>query len=151
MLPTKPLLAALAFLALAVPAAADHAPKHMHVFKSPECGCCGAWVEIARKHGFEVTVEDREDMAGLKRLLGVSETVESYHTAKVGGYVVEGHVPMEAVDRLLTGRPQVAGIAAPGMPAGSPGMGDDPDARFDVLSFGKASQATAVFYRAGPR
>ena len=149
MLPTKPLLAAIALLTLAAPAVAEHAPNHMHVYKSPDCGCCAAWVEIARKHGFQVTVEDRDDMAGLKRLLGVSEPVESCHTAKVGGYVVEGHVPMEAVDRLLSEKPRVAGIAAPGMPMGSPGMGDDPKAEFDVLSFGDASASPKVFYRAG--
>ncbi len=80
-------------------------------------------------------------MAGLKRLLGVSEAVESCHTARIGGYVIEGHVPMEAVDRLMSTKPRVAGIAAPGMPAGSPGMGDDPKTRFDVLSFGDASTA----------
>ncbi|WP_244493588.1 DUF411 domain-containing protein [Aureimonas sp. N4] len=88
-------------------------------------------------------------MAGLKRLLGVSEAVESCHTARIGGYVIEGHVPMEAVDRLMSTKPRVAGIAAPGMPAGSPGMGDDPKTRFDVLSFGDASTAPEVFYRAG--
>ncbi|MBB3951491.1 DUF411 domain-containing protein [Aureimonas jatrophae] len=100
--------------------------------------------DIARKHGFDVTVEDREDMTAVKRSLGVTEAVESCHTARIGGYVVEGHVPMEAVDRLLAERPQVAGIAAPGMPAGSPGMGDDLDAEFDVLSFGGASAAPAT-------
>ena len=149
MLPTKPLLAALALLALSAPAVADHAPNHMHVYKSPDCGCCGAWVEIARKHGFEVTVEDRDDMSNLKRLLGVSEPLESCHTARIGGYLVEGHVPMEAVDRLLAEKPGVAGISAPGMPAGSPGMGDDPKARFDVIAFGDASTAPRVFHRAG--
>ncbi|WP_062236752.1 DUF411 domain-containing protein [Aureimonas sp. N4] len=145
----KPILAALVLAALSGPALADHSPKHMHVFKSATCGCCAAWADIARRHGFDVTVEDREDMTAVKRSLGVAEAVESCHTARIGGYVVEGHVPMEAVDRLLAERPQVAGIAAPGMPAGSPGMGDDPDAEFDVLSFGGASAAPAVFHRAG--
>lgn len=88
-------------------------------------------------------------MAGLKRLLGVSNAIESCHTAGIGGYVVEGHMPMDTIDRLKSVRPRVAGIAAPGMPAGSPGMGDDPKARFDVLSFGDGSTAPEVFYRAG--
>lgn len=145
----KPILAALALAALSGPALADHSTKHMHVFKSATCGCCAAWADIARGHGFDVTVEDREDMTAVKRSLGVTEAVESCHTARISGYVVEGHVPMEAVDRLLAERPQVAGIAAPGMPAGSPGMGDDPDAEFDVLSFGGASAAPTVFHRAG--
>jgi hypothetical protein len=149
MTPTKSILAALALVALSGPALADHAERHMHVFKSPTCGCCAAWADIARKHGFDVTVEDRDDMTELKRGLGISETVESCHTAKVGGYVVEGHVPMEAVDKLLAERPKVAGIAAPGMPAGSPGMGDDPNAQFDVLSFGGTSALPDVYYRAG--
>lgn len=133
-----------------VAALADHSAKHMHMFKSPSCGCCSAWADVARRHGFDVTVEEREDMTAVKRRLGVPEAVESCHTATVEGYVVEGHVPMAAVDKLLADRPAVAGVTAPGMPAGSPGMGDDPKARFDVLSFGAADGTPpAVFFEAG--
>lgn len=130
-------------------ALADHSDRHMQVFKSPSCGCCTAWAEIARKHGFDVTVEERDDMTPIKRAAGVTEDIGSCHTAKIGGYVVEGHVPMEAVDRLLSERPNVAGIAAPGMPAGSPGMGDDPAARFDILSFGGDRTTPDVYFKAG--
>ncbi|HEV7253637.1 MAG TPA: DUF411 domain-containing protein [Mesorhizobium sp.] len=136
---------------LSAPAAqADHSRRHMTVFKTPGCECCSAWAAIAREHGFEVTLEEREDMEAIKDRLGVVEAVRSCHTTSVDGYVVEGHVPMTAVKKLLSERPRVTGIGAPGMPMGSPGMGDDPRARFDVLSFGGTQpHARAVFFEAG--
>lgn len=131
-------------------ALAEHSDKHMQVYKSPECTCCTAWAAIAEKHGFDVTVEERPDMASVKRSAGVPDAMQSCHTARIGGYVVEGHVPMAAIERLLAARPAVTGITAPGMPAGSPGMGDDPKARFDVLAFGASDgAASSVFFRAG--
>jgi hypothetical protein len=131
-------------------AVADHSPRHMQMFMSTGCECCTAWAEIAREHGFEVDVQKLDDIAPLKDELGVVEGVESCHTTKIDGYVVEGHVPMEAVEKLLSEKPAVRGIAAPGMPAGSPGMGDDPNARFDVMSFGAADSAVpTIFFKAG--
>ncbi|UIJ71206.1 DUF411 domain-containing protein [Aurantimonas sp. HBX-1] len=131
------------------PAHADHADRHMTVIKSPTCGCCEAWVAIARKHGFDVDTEDTDELGPAKQLAGVPGELQSCHTARIGGYVVEGHVPMAAIDRLLAERPNIRGIAVPGMPIGSPGMGDDPQARFSVHAFGTSDGSQPVFHEAG--
>ena len=111
------------------------------VYKSPTCGCCTKWVDYMRAAGFTVEVHDQEDVAPIKRASGVPVSAESCHTAQVGGYVVEGHVPVEDIRKMLRERPQIVGIAAPGMPAGSPGMevGSRRD-RYDVVSFNRAGQ-----------
>ncbi len=136
-------------LGMPVSAEAHHTDTHMTVAKSPTCGCCGAWVEIARKHGFDVEVENTENLTPIKQAAGVPHEMEGCHTARIGGYVVEGHVPMAAIDRLLAERPNIRGISAPGMPMGAPGMGDDPAARFYVHAFGTAAGDLPVYYRAG--
>lgn len=129
----------------------EAAPHHgkMHVTKSPTCGCCTAWVALARQEGYEVETTDTASTTAIKADLAVPRVLWSCHTAQIAGYIIEGHVPFEAVDRLLTMRPDIAGIAVPGMPAGSPGMGDDPAARFDVIAFGGTAGAGKVFYQAG--
>lgn len=106
------------------------------VYKSPSCGCCGNWVTYMRGQGFTVEVHDQDDLTEIKNAAGVTDNLASCHTAQVGGYTVEGHVPAEDIRRLLRERPQVAGIAAPGMPVGSPGMeqGSRRD-RYQVLAF----------------
>ena len=131
-------------------ALAGDAKPSMHVFKSPFCGCCGNWVDIVRAAGFNVTVTDVEDMDPVKRQAGISEDLESCHTAIVDGYIVEGHVPVPAIRKLLRERPRIRGLSVPGMPYGSPGMGVDPDARYDVVTIGsKSSPGGAVFYSVG--
>lgn len=105
------------------------------VYKSPTCGCCAKWVDHLRENGFAVTVEDRDDMNPIKSQYGVAESVQACHTAIIEGYVVEGHVPAEDIRRLLRERPAVAGIAAPGMPAGSPGMEVGHAEAYDVVTF----------------
>lgn len=116
-------IAALVFLASALVAAEVAAqPPAVAVFKSPWCGCCVAWIEHLRREGFEVSVEEHEDMAPVKASLGVPADLASCHTALVGGYVVEGHVPAADIRRLLAEAPKAAGLAVPGMPIGSPGM-----------------------------
>ncbi len=92
------------------------------VHKSPSCGCCGAWVEHMRSAGFEVEVRDSDDLDPIKKSLGVPADKASCHTAQVGGYFVEGHVPADDVKRLLAEHPDARGLAVPGMPQGSPGM-----------------------------
>jgi hypothetical protein len=92
------------------------------VHKSPSCGCCGTWVEHMRSAGFEVEVRDSDDLAPIKTSLGVPADKASCHTAQVGGYFVEGHVPADDVKRLLAEHPDARGIAVPGLPPGSPGM-----------------------------
>ncbi|MGB3407704.1 MAG: DUF411 domain-containing protein [Jannaschia sp.] len=121
----------------------------MHVHKSPGCGCCEGWADLARSAGYDVTVTEMADVDATKDGLGVPDALWSCHTVEVGGYVLEGHVPFEAVAALLADRPDVAGLAVPGMPMGSPGMGNDPAARFDVLAWGGAAGDGSIYYRAG--
>ena len=120
--------------------AGDDLPA-MHVYKSPSCGCCGAWVDIVRDAGFDVTVTDLDDLDPVKRQAGIPDALQSCHTAVIDGYIVEGHVPVPAIKKLLAERPEMRGIAVPGMPFGSPGMGVDPNARYDVIAFGAQSRA----------
>ncbi len=129
------LIAAGAWLiAPGAPTAAD-----ITVYKSPWCGCCGNWVGHLRGRGYSVAVEEREDMDPVKARFGVPERLQSCHTAIVGGYVVEGHVPAADIAQLLGERPQARGLSVPGMPAGSPGMdqggGGEP---YRVILFGDA-------------
>ncbi len=109
----------------------------MTVYKSPWCGCCGSWVDHMRANGFSVTVKDVEDLSPIKSSLGVPGELQSCHTAQVGGYAIEGHVPAEDVKRLLSERPKARGLAVPGMPIGAPGMeqGNEKE-RFPVVIFG---------------
>lgn len=92
------------------------------VYKTPTCGCCAKWVDHLRANGFIVTVEEMRDLESIKARLGVPGDLESCHTATVGGYFVEGHVPASDIRRLLSEKPAAKGIAVPGMPVGSPGM-----------------------------
>ncbi len=116
------------------------------VYKTPTCGCCRAWVDHLRAEGFRVETVDRDDLTMVKAVNAVPGQLQSCHTATVGGYVVEGHVPAGDIRRLLAERPPVAGVAVPGMPVGSPGMEvpGTPADRYDVLSFDR-SGSTAVF------
>lgn len=93
----------------------------MDVWKSPTCGCCKDWVTHMEAHGFKVTVHDTGNTAARTRL-GIPTPLGSCHTASVGGYAIEGHVPAREVQRLLRERPMAVGLAVPGMPIGSPGM-----------------------------
>jgi len=92
------------------------------VYKSPNCGCCGVWASYMKKEGYEVETKNIQDMSAIKQELGVPYELESCHTAEVGGYVVEGHIPNEAIQKLLVEKPDIKGIGMPGMPSGSPGM-----------------------------
>ncbi|MDP2520613.1 DUF411 domain-containing protein [Shimia thalassica] len=120
-------------LALAVPALAAAQPL-VQVFKDPNCGCCGAWIEIMADAGFEMDVHDAayDSLKRLKAQSGVSEDMASCHTARVDGYIIEGHVPPADVQRLLSERPDAVGLSVPGMPWGSPGMG--PESERDAYS-----------------
>jgi hypothetical protein len=92
------------------------------VTKDPNCGCCTGWAEHIEAAGFPVRIVESQNMDAIKQRLGVPPALYSCHTAEVDGYVVEGHVPAAAIQRLLTERPAATGLAVPGMPAGSPGM-----------------------------
>ncbi|MEO5339955.1 MAG: DUF411 domain-containing protein [Magnetococcus sp. MYC-9] len=118
---------------------ASEKPVPITVFKSPSCECCTAWIQHLTRHGFAVTVENREDMMAVKRTLGVPDGMASCHTGVVDGYVVEGHLPAGDIHRLLRERPSVLGIGVPGMPIGSPGMelpGAKPEP-YVVFAFGQ--------------
>ncbi|MEN0087543.1 MAG: DUF411 domain-containing protein [Pseudomonadota bacterium] len=125
------------------------ARPRMHVLASPNCGCCHAWVELAQARGYAVTVEAMTDPQAQKASLSIPLELASCHTVEADGYVFEGHVPFEALEAVLRDRPNIVGLAVPGMPMGSPGMGDDPSARYDVIAFGGKAGSGAVFYRAG--
>jgi hypothetical protein len=92
------------------------------VHKTATCGCCKVWVERLRGAGFQVEVRDVDNLNSVKQRVGIPYGMGSCHTAEVGGYFVEGHVPMDDIKRLLRERPDAKGITVPGMPAGSPGM-----------------------------
>ncbi|MBF0188361.1 MAG: DUF411 domain-containing protein [Magnetococcales bacterium] len=107
------------------------------VYKSPSCGCCTGWIEHLEREGFSVEVKDIADVSPIKQRLGVPDEAASCHTAQFGEYVVEGHVPAEDIRRMLKEKPAIDGIAAPGMPVGSPGMEipGQPAERYAVVTF----------------
>jgi len=129
------LLALAAMPAVLLAAPALRAAPAVTLYKTPWCGCCTGWGEHLEEAGFAVTTEMLEDLEVIKRMAGVPAELEACHTALIGEYVVEGHVPAPAVRRLLAEKPPVRGIATPGMPAGSPGMPSPQPEPFTVFSF----------------
>lgn len=111
------LMAVVGLVASPVTRAAD-----VLVYKSPTCGCCGKWVEHMQQAGFSVEVQETANLVPIKQQMGVPPQLQSCHTAVVGGYLIEGHVPADDIRRLLAERPDIKGLAVPGMPLGSPGM-----------------------------
>ncbi len=129
-------LAAVSFAAYATiqPEVAS-ADTSIVVYKSPTCGCCHNWVEHLKENDFDVIAHDVADIAEIKTQLGIPNDLTSCHTAVLGNYVVEGHVPADIIERLLREQPAIAGISVPGMPVGSPGM-EGPNARpYNVVAF----------------
>jgi len=116
------------------------------VYKSPTCGCCEEWVNHLKQNGFKVAVHNRFNMDPIKREKGVPGRLQSCHTAEVGGYVIEGHVPAGDIARLLKDKPAVKGLAAPGMPMGSPGMEGPRSDPYEVLAF-QDDGGTTVYAR----
>ena len=100
---------------------AQTAPQ-VEMYKSPYCGCCGKWAEHMQKNGFKVVAHEVDNVPASRKRLGMPERLGSCHTAKVGNYLLEGHVPAADVRRLLKEKPRALGLAVPGMPPGSPGM-----------------------------
>lgn len=131
------LLAALAggafFVWFTTPAAGA---KVVEVWKSQTCGCCTSWIAYMEDNGYAVTVHDVDDVDPIKDQFNVPAELRSCHTARIGGYVIEGHVPVEAIAKVLAENPKdVEGLAVPGMPPGAPGMDED-DSPYPVLTFG---------------
>lgn len=126
--------------------AGEKSPTIIRVSKTPTCGCCGVWVTHLEKAGFKTEVQDFDDLTPIKQRLGVPASLSSCHTAEVGGYFIEGHVPADDIKRLLRERRKGKGLTVPGMPAGSPGM-EVPSGRierYDVL-FVRIDGETTVF------
>jgi hypothetical protein len=122
-------------------------PKAITVYKDPDCGCCANWVKHIRAAGFVVTVRDTRDMATVKASMGVPSALESCHTARIGTYTIEGHVPADVIVKLLQAKPAAVGLAVPGMPSGSPGMEGGRVDKYDVMLFDKAGKATVFASR----
>lgn len=130
--------------------AASAATSAIEVYRDPSCGCCGDWIRYLRAQGYAVTVHEEQAMAAVKARLGVPAKSASCHTAQIGGYVIEGHVPVEDIRRLLTEHPDARGLAAPGMPMGSPGMEMGAPARYDVVLIGRHG-STRIYATHGPK
>jgi hypothetical protein len=124
-----------------VAGAAKTKPVAIKVYKTPECGCCKAWVKHLRDNGFQVETMDMPDLALVKQKYGVKPALQACHTAVVNGYVVEGHVPADVIKKLLKERPAIAGVAVPGMPSGSPGMEGGLKQPYEVLTFDRAGHS----------
>src|SRR5712692_1710509 len=123
--------------AVAIPLPAIAAPTRATLYKNPQCSCCEGYAAYLRKNGFEVEVEATHDLADISRKAGVPEELQGCHTMFVGNYVVDGHVPVNVIRRLLSERPAIAGITLPGMPAGSPGMTGSKTAPFTIYAVKK--------------
>ncbi|HCS71240.1 MAG TPA: hypothetical protein DIW51_14855, partial [Rhodospirillaceae bacterium] len=136
--------AALAALAMVVLLPAMAAAAEVTVYKSPYCGCCGAWVTHMKDHGHDMKTVEMEDLTAIKKMTGVPEPLQSCHTAVIDGYVIEGHVPASDVARLLQEKPKARGLAVPGMPVGSPGMEGPNPQPYEVLLF-QADGSAAVY------
>lgn len=141
----KPITVLLTLFALGaavnLPASAADA---VDVYKSPYCGCCEQWVEHLQQAGFAVRTHDVNDVPAARQRLGMPERLGSCHTAKVAGYVVEGHVPAADIQRLLKEKPKAIGLAVPSMPPGSPGMESPKPVPYNTLLV-QAGGATTVF------
>ncbi len=123
---------------------AQGAGPAIHVMKDPDCGCCTDWIEILKNDGFVVTTEasDATLLMRYKRDNGIPQEMVSCHTGRVEGYMIEGHVPVADIRRLLNERPDAVGLAVPGMPYGSPGMGpEDQREAYDVFLIRRCGRA----------
>ena len=130
------ILLALIVLIVALGSAQAEGRRIATLYKNPACTCCETYADYLRENGFEVTVEATHDLPLLKRQHGVPAPLEGCHTTLVEGYVVEGHVPVATILRLLSEKPAIKGISLPGMPAGSPGMFGEKTEPFTIYEIG---------------
>jgi len=131
-------------------ALADVPLPRVTVHKDPNCGCCGGWADHLKQAGFPVDIVNSTDLAAVRKKFGVPEELAGCHTAEIGAYVVEGHVPAAAIKRLLNEKPQARGVAVPGMPLGSPGM-DGPPEVYEVILFGPQGRRSYGKFRGAER
>lgn len=143
------LTAAIGLACIAPSAALSQNPLELHVLRDPGCGCCGAWIEILRNEGFHVTEESGILSMLIRRKLdkGIPQEMMSCHTGEIEGYVIEGHVPVPDIRRLLAERPDAIGLAVPGMPYGSPGMGPEDEREAYEVFLVRRDGSTEVFTR----
>lgn len=139
-----------ALLALTVPMPLALSPKALAenaksgaLYKNPECSCCEEYAKYLRRNGYTINVVSTDDLAAVKRKNSVPKQLESCHTLVIGRYVFEGHVPYKHIDRVIAEKPAIGGIALPGMPEGSPGMGGRKQAQFIIYEVG--SDPTKVY------
>jgi hypothetical protein len=112
--------------------------SEIYVYKNPYCGCCNNWIAYLKENGYAVKSENTPMLPAMKEAVGITPELASCHTAVVDGYVLEGHVPAEDIKRLLEERPQIKGLAVPGMPIGSPGMEQgNLKEKYDVIAIKK--------------
>jgi hypothetical protein len=131
----------------AAPASASAELIPIKVYKDPNCGCCKSWVQHLEENGFKVEVVDMPDLSAVKAKYGVKQELQACHTAVVGDYTVEGHVPADLILKMLKEKPAIAGLAVPGMPMGSPGMEGASKEKYDVLTFDRAGHTTVYAQR----
>jgi hypothetical protein len=122
------------------------APSVVTVYKDPACECCVRWIKHLSANGFVVTVHDVSNIDEIKRTMNVPRSLESCHTAVVGRYVIEGHVPADVIKKLLAEKPSLMGLAVPGMPVGSPGMEGGTPERYNVMAFERGGE-TRIYAR----
>lgn len=130
---------------LFVPASALAAPIHATLYKNPDCSCCEGYAAYLRDNGFDVDVKPTNDLAEISSKAGVPEDLEGCHTMFVDGYVVDGHVPVNVIRKLLAERPAIAGITLPGMPMGSPGMVGTKTEKYTIYAVTKDGKAPTVY------
>jgi hypothetical protein len=130
--------------AIALAATPASAATMATVYKSPTCGCCDKYVEYLEKNGFTVKAINEDDMDAIKKRYGTARAA-SCHTMLVDGYVVEGHVPVRAIRQMLSEKPNIAGISAPGMPQHSPGMGEERPGTLTIYAIPKGNAKPTVF------
>ena len=144
-----PIIAGVVVAAVAVIASAQtpsSAAPTVTVYKSATCGCCGKWIAHLREAGFTVVAYNTDDLPSVRNNMGVPFRLTSCHTARVGHYVVEGHVPADLIRKLLALQPTLAGLAVPGMVTGSPGMEGPGAQRYDVIAWDREGR-TSVYAR----
>lgn len=136
----------LAGTAALAPLARAQSARNATLYKNPQCGCCEDYATYLRSHGYSVSVVATHDLDAIKSKHQVSEALSGCHTTLVGGYVVEGHVPVPIIERLLSERPTIRGISLPGMPAGSPGMTGVKREPFKIYEIGTKPSPKPVLY-----
>lgn len=120
-------------------------PIRATLYKNPQCGCCEEYAAYMRSNGFEIEVKPTNDLNQISAKAGVPEKYQGCHTMFVGGYVVDGHVPVEVVRKLLSERPPIAGITLPGMPAGAPGMSGKKERSFVIYAVTKDGKPPTIY------